>query len=199
VTECQCNLPVTRECRQPYVRGAARVIAETKPAGVQAHFIVASCENMIGSRGLRPGDILTASNGKTIEVNNTDAEGRLTLADALVYAGGCTTSCELDSLDPRELERTVALNVTCYSIHSNMTITARFNQHLIVEMCLLSWFPLFCFQMCRNLYTARSLLAGEQHGRGGAADAGGRAGVRGEDRGGDLHRRRQGRLHGAHT
>ena len=38
------------------------------------------------SRGLRPGDILTASNGKTIEVNNTDAEGRLTLADALVYA-----------------------------------------------------------------------------------------------------------------
>ena len=41
---------------------------------------------MIGSRGLRPGDILRASNGKTIEVNNTDAEGRLTLADAIVYA-----------------------------------------------------------------------------------------------------------------
>lgn len=35
---------------------------------------------------MRPGDILTASNGKTIEVINTDAEGRLTLADALVYA-----------------------------------------------------------------------------------------------------------------
>ena len=35
---------------------------------------------------MRPGDILTASNGKTIEVLNTDAEGRLTLADALVYA-----------------------------------------------------------------------------------------------------------------
>lgn len=34
---------------------------------------------------MRPGDILTASNGKTIEVNNTDAEGRLTLADALIY------------------------------------------------------------------------------------------------------------------
>ncbi len=66
--------------------GAAKIIAQTKPAGVEAHFIIASCENMIGSRGLRPGDILTASNGKTIEVNNTDAEGRLTLADALVYA-----------------------------------------------------------------------------------------------------------------
>ncbi len=35
---------------------------------------------------MHPGDILTASNGKTIEVNNTDAEGRLTLADALVFA-----------------------------------------------------------------------------------------------------------------
>lgn len=41
---------------------------------------------MVSGKGMRPGDILTASNGKTIEVNNTDAEGRLTLADALVYA-----------------------------------------------------------------------------------------------------------------
>jgi leucyl aminopeptidase len=40
---------------------------------------------MISGDALHPGDILTASNGKTIEVNNTDAEGRLTLADALVY------------------------------------------------------------------------------------------------------------------
>ena len=35
---------------------------------------------------MRPGDVLTAMNGKTIEVNNTDAEGRLVLADALTYA-----------------------------------------------------------------------------------------------------------------
>jgi len=41
---------------------------------------------MISGNALRPGDIITASNGKTIEVNNTDAEGRLTLADALVFA-----------------------------------------------------------------------------------------------------------------
>jgi leucyl aminopeptidase len=46
----------------------------------------ATAENMISGRGLHPGDIITASNGKTIEINNTDAEGRLTLADALVYA-----------------------------------------------------------------------------------------------------------------
>jgi len=68
------------------VLGAARAIAEMKPDNIEVHFIVASCENMINGSALHPGDIITASNGKTIEVNNTDAEGRLTLADALVYA-----------------------------------------------------------------------------------------------------------------
>ncbi|GJY27694.1 leucine aminopeptidase 1-like protein [Tanacetum coccineum] len=68
------------------VLGAAKALGQIKPSGVEVHFIVAACENMISGGGMRPGDILTASNGKTIEVNNTDAEGRLTLADALVYA-----------------------------------------------------------------------------------------------------------------
>ncbi|KAF8393028.1 hypothetical protein HHK36_021269 [Tetracentron sinense] len=76
------------------VLGAAKAIGQIKPPGVEAikglvfqvHFIVAACENMISGTGMRPGDIVTASNGKTIEVNNTDAEGRLTLADALIYA-----------------------------------------------------------------------------------------------------------------
>ncbi|XP_052199219.1 leucine aminopeptidase 1-like [Diospyros lotus] len=68
------------------VLGAAKAIGQIKPEGVEVHFIVAACENMISGTGMRPGDIVTASNGKTIEVNNTDAEGRLTLADALVYA-----------------------------------------------------------------------------------------------------------------
>jgi leucyl aminopeptidase len=48
--------------------------------------IVPATENMPGGSATKPGDILTASNGKTIEVLNTDAEGRLILADALVYA-----------------------------------------------------------------------------------------------------------------
>jgi leucyl aminopeptidase len=48
--------------------------------------VVASTENMAGGGAYRPGDILTAMNGKTIEVINTDAEGRLVLADALCYA-----------------------------------------------------------------------------------------------------------------
>jgi leucyl aminopeptidase len=68
------------------VLGAARAIASLKPVDVEVHVIVASCENMISGGAVHPGDILTASNGKTIEINNTDAEGRLTLADALVYA-----------------------------------------------------------------------------------------------------------------
>ncbi|HEY9659280.1 MAG TPA: leucyl aminopeptidase, partial [Allocoleopsis sp.] len=65
--------------------GTAKAIAQLRP-DVEVHFISAVTENMISGRAMHPGDILTASNGKTIEVNNTDAEGRLTLADALVFA-----------------------------------------------------------------------------------------------------------------
>jgi leucyl aminopeptidase len=64
--------------------GAAKAIAQIQP-DVEVHFISAATENMISGKAMHPGDILTASNGKTIEVNNTDAEGRLTLADALVF------------------------------------------------------------------------------------------------------------------
>ncbi|MBW4657540.1 MAG: leucyl aminopeptidase [Drouetiella hepatica Uher 2000/2452] len=65
--------------------GTAKAIGAIQP-DVEVHFISAVTENMISGHAMHPGDILTASNGKTIEVNNTDAEGRLTLADALVYA-----------------------------------------------------------------------------------------------------------------
>merc|ERR1719473_2237894 len=68
------------------VLGAARTVGELAPEGVEVHFIIAACENMVSAEAMRPGDILTASNGKTIEILNTDAEGRLTLADALIYA-----------------------------------------------------------------------------------------------------------------
>lgn len=47
--------------------------------------IIASCENMPSGSAIKPGDVVTALNGKTIEVLNTDAEGRLTLADAFSY------------------------------------------------------------------------------------------------------------------
>ena len=71
--------------------GAACVIsvmgalAKLKP-DIEVYGIVAACENMISGKAYKPGDILTAKNGKTIEVDNTDAEGRITLADALCFA-----------------------------------------------------------------------------------------------------------------
>jgi leucyl aminopeptidase len=48
--------------------------------------VIPACENMPGSRATRPGDIVTSMSGQTIEILNTDAEGRLILSDALTYA-----------------------------------------------------------------------------------------------------------------
>ncbi len=67
------------------VLGALRAAAKLELPW-EVSVIIAAAENMPGGRAYRPDDILRARNGKTIEVNNTDAEGRLTLADALVYA-----------------------------------------------------------------------------------------------------------------
>ena len=70
------------------VLGVMSIIKEFNPQ-VEVHGIIAACENMPSGKAYKPGDIVTAKNGKTIEIDNTDAEGRLTLADALCYA------CEL--------------------------------------------------------------------------------------------------------
>ena len=67
------------------VLGIMSVLKDLKP-NCEVHGIIAACENMPGCSAYKPGDVLTAKNGKTIEVDNTDAEGRLTLADALCYA-----------------------------------------------------------------------------------------------------------------
>ncbi|RRA47375.1 leucyl aminopeptidase [Acidipila sp. EB88] len=65
--------------------GAIRAIALLKP-NVRVLAVICSAENMPSSRAYKPGDVLTAMSGKTIEVINTDAEGRLVLADGLHYA-----------------------------------------------------------------------------------------------------------------
>ena len=65
--------------------GAMRSIALLKP-NVRVISVICSCENMPGSKAYKPGDVLTAMSGTTIEVLNTDAEGRLVLADGLHYA-----------------------------------------------------------------------------------------------------------------
>lgn len=72
-------------CGGANVIGALLAIARLK-LKVNAYAVVASTENMPGPSATKPGDVHTARNGKTFEVNNTDAEGRLILADALCYA-----------------------------------------------------------------------------------------------------------------
>ncbi len=78
------------------VLGAAKALGAIKPKGLEIHFIVAACENMINGSAVHPGDVVKASNGKTIEINNTDAEGRLTLADALTYASNLKPDSIID-------------------------------------------------------------------------------------------------------
>ena len=65
--------------------GTMRAIAQLKPA-VRVLGIVCSAENMPDGKAFKPGDVITAMSGKTIEIINTDAEGRLVLADGLHYA-----------------------------------------------------------------------------------------------------------------
>jgi leucyl aminopeptidase len=83
--------------------GAAAVIAIVKAAAelrlpVEIHAIAGAAENMIGGDAYKPDDVLTAMNGKTIEVKNTDAEGRLVLADCIAFAQKNTQNldCILD-------------------------------------------------------------------------------------------------------
>jgi len=81
------------------VIGTMRAIALLKPS-VPVLGIVAAVENMPDGKATRPSDVVTASNGKTVEILNTDAEGRLVLADAVVYAEnqGATTIVDMATL-----------------------------------------------------------------------------------------------------
>jgi len=72
-------------CGAASVLGTFRAIAELK-AQVNLVGLIAACENMPSGRASKPGDVFTSMSGQTIEVLNTDAEGRLILADALTYA-----------------------------------------------------------------------------------------------------------------
>jgi len=67
------------------VLGLFQALARLKPP-VEVHGLIAATENMPSGTAQRPGDIVRAMNGLTVEIGNTDAEGRLTLADALAYA-----------------------------------------------------------------------------------------------------------------
>jgi len=72
-------------CGAASVLGAMRALAELKPE-LNVVGLVPACENMPSGRATKPGDIVKSMSGQTIEILNTDAEGRLILADALTYA-----------------------------------------------------------------------------------------------------------------
>ena len=72
-------------CGAASVIGTMKTVATLQP-NINLVVIVPACENMPGSKATRPGDIVTSMSGQTIEILNTDAEGRLILCDALTYA-----------------------------------------------------------------------------------------------------------------
>ncbi len=67
------------------VLGVFRTLAELRPA-INVVGLIPACENLLNGRAVKPGDVVTSMSGQTIEILNTDAEGRLVLCDALSYA-----------------------------------------------------------------------------------------------------------------
>lgn len=100
------------------VIGTISAIAQLK-LNVNVVGIIAACENMISGRSYRPGDIINSMGGKTVEILNTDAEGRLTLIDAVNYAiekEGATKIIDIATLTGAAL---VALGTTTTAVVSN--------------------------------------------------------------------------------
>ncbi|HYL99013.1 MAG TPA: leucyl aminopeptidase [Blastocatellia bacterium] len=86
-------------CGGAAVLGAMQAIGKLRPR-VRVMAIVAAAENLPSGRSYRPGDVITGLSGKTIEVTNTDAEGRLVLSDAITFAirRGATQIIDLATL-----------------------------------------------------------------------------------------------------
>ena len=72
-------------CGAASVLGVFRALADLQPA-INVIGLIPACENMPDGRAIKPGDVVTSMSGQTIEILNTDAEGRLVLCDALTYA-----------------------------------------------------------------------------------------------------------------
>ncbi len=72
-------------CGAASVLGTFRALAELRPA-INVVGLIPACENMPDGNAIKPGDVVTSMSGQTIEILNTDAEGRLVLCDAMTYA-----------------------------------------------------------------------------------------------------------------
>ncbi|MCS4509057.1 leucyl aminopeptidase [Xylophilus ampelinus] len=90
-------------CGAASVLGTFKALGELKPA-INVVGLIPSCENMPDGRALKPSDVVTSMSGQTIEVLNTDAEGRLVLCDALTYA---------ERFDPRAVIDIATLTGAC--------------------------------------------------------------------------------------
>jgi leucyl aminopeptidase len=92
-----------------------RMVAELRPP-FPVHALVGACENMPGGRAYKPSDILTAYNGKTVEITNTDAEGRLVLGDVLAWGA--------DTLKPGAMIDVATLTGACVVALGHYTVGA---------------------------------------------------------------------------
>jgi leucyl aminopeptidase len=97
------------------VLAAMQVVAALAPP-FPVHALLGACENMPGGRAYKPSDVLTAYDGKTVEVTNTDAEGRLVLSDVLAWA--------VDALDPAAVVDVATLTGACVVALGNYTVGA---------------------------------------------------------------------------
>lgn len=82
-------------CGAASVLGVFKALAELQPA-LNVVGLIPACENMPDGRAVKPGDVVTSMSGQTIEILNTDAEGRLVLCDALTYAGRFKPAAVID-------------------------------------------------------------------------------------------------------
>jgi leucyl aminopeptidase len=97
-------------CGAASVLGTLRAVSELE-LKLNVIGLVPTCENMPGGAATKPGDIVTSMSGQTVEILNTDAEGRLILADALTYAGA--SSPRRWSTSPRSPARALSRSGTC--------------------------------------------------------------------------------------
>jgi leucyl aminopeptidase len=105
------------------VLGLIAAVATVRP-DVEVHAIVAAAENMPDGAAYRPADVFTSMDGKTVEIINTDAEGRLVLADALTYATRLKPDIIIDAATLTGAAL-VALGKTCSAFYANDDDIAR--------------------------------------------------------------------------
>jgi leucyl aminopeptidase len=100
------------------VLGVMKALPQLAPV-VEVHGLIAATENMPSGTATRPGDVLRAMNGTTIEIGNTDAEGRLTLADAICYASQKVGADEIIDMATLTGACVVALGPLCSGLFAN--------------------------------------------------------------------------------